>query len=219
MATITTTTDLWSPFYGLDKVEVDYDDDEESESDGSEEEGKKAEEQENENGEEYDDDEDYEDEDEEEEQWFDIKSRVEPLRAIPMPERLHVDIHQFYIPPSGGTGSESESLGASDAADADAEEESESNTITATPTTTKIGTIHLSKDIFGCYPIRTDILIRVVQYQRNKKRGKRYPAYSKTISEVSGSGRKVRPQKGGGTARAGHKRPPHWRGGAKAHGE
>lgn len=41
---------------------------------------------------------------------------------------------------------------------------------------------------------------------------------TKSIAEVSGSGRKVRPQKGGGSARAGHSRPPHWRGGAKAHG-
>lgn len=41
---------------------------------------------------------------------------------------------------------------------------------------------------------------------------------TKRIGEISGSGRKVRPQKGGGVARAGHSRPPHWRGGAKAHG-
>lgn len=41
---------------------------------------------------------------------------------------------------------------------------------------------------------------------------------TKRIGEIRGSGRKVRPQKGQGTARAGHSRPPHWRGGAKAHG-
>jgi large subunit ribosomal protein L4 len=35
---------------------------------------------------------------------------------------------------------------------------------------------------------------------------------------VSGRGAKVRAQKGGGIARAGNKRPPHWRGGVKAHG-
>jgi len=28
----------------------------------------------------------------------------------------------------------------------------------------------------------------------------------------------MRQQKGTGMARCGHKRPPHWRGGAKAHG-
>lgn len=42
--------------------------------------------------------------------------------------------------------------------------------------------------------------------------------HSKGISEVSGSGAKHHPQKGTGRARAGHSRPPHWRGGAKAHG-
>jgi large subunit ribosomal protein L4 len=83
----------------------------------------------------------------------------------------------------------------------------------------KVGTFHLSPKIFGQDPIRTDILHRCVVYQRNKKRGFRNPgAKTKTISEVSGSGRKVRNQKGGGVARAGHRRPAHWKGGAKAHG-
>lgn len=81
------------------------------------------------------------------------------------------------------------------------------------------GTIHLSPNIFGKDPIRTDILHRCVIYQRNKKRGRRNGgAKTKTIGEVSGSGKKMRNQKGGGVARAGHKRPAHWRGGAKAHG-
>lgn len=83
----------------------------------------------------------------------------------------------------------------------------------------EVGTIHLSSEAFGQDPIRTDILHRCIVYLRNKKRGKRNGgARTKTISEVSGSGKKVRNQKGGGTARAGHKRPAHWRGGAKAHG-
>ena len=120
-------------------------------------------------------------------EMFDASTRPEPLKAIPLPERLHVDIHQFNCADEDGN--------------------------------TKVGTIHLSRDVFGCDPIRTDILQRVVQYQRNKKRGKRYPAYTKTISEVSGSGKKMRAQKGSGNARCGHKRPPHWRGGAKAHGK
>ena len=86
-------------------------------------------------------------------------------------------------------------------------------------TSNPIGTIHLSPYVFGNDPIRTDILHRCVIYQRNKKRGLRNNgARTKTISEISGSGNKVRAQKGGGIARAGHKRPPHWRGGAKAHG-
>lgn len=83
----------------------------------------------------------------------------------------------------------------------------------------EVGSIHLSAEIFGQDPIREDILHRCIIYQRNKKRGRRNGgARTKTIAEVSGSGRKVRPQKGQGTARAGHSRPPHWRGGAKAHG-
>lgn len=83
----------------------------------------------------------------------------------------------------------------------------------------KVGTYHLSEKTFGNDPIRVDILQRVVVWQRNKFRGKRNAgARTKTISEVSGSGRKVRPQKGQGKARAGHSRPAHWRGGAKAHG-
>ena len=83
---------------------------------------------------------------------------------------------------------------------------------------TPVGSIHLSTSVFGLDQIRFDLVKRVVQYQRNKKRGLRFPALTKTISTISGSGKKVRPQKGGGTSRAGHKRPAHWRGGAKAHG-
>lgn len=81
----------------------------------------------------------------------------------------------------------------------------------------QVGTIFLDEAVFGHDPIRVDFLKRAVDYYRAKKRGMR-KAVSKTISERSGSGRKVRPQKGGGTARAGHSRPAHWRGGAKAHG-
>lgn len=83
----------------------------------------------------------------------------------------------------------------------------------------EVGTFHLSPQTFGCSPVRVDILQRCVVWQRNKKRGRRNPgAITKTINTKRGSGRKVRPQKGGGQARAGHRRPPHWRGGAKAHG-
>ena len=86
-------------------------------------------------------------------------------------------------------------------------------------TAASIGTLPLSPLTFGLSPIRIDILHRCVVYQRNKKRGKRNAgAVTKTISQVSGSGRKVRRQKGLGAARAGHSRPAHWRGGAKAHG-
>lgn len=82
---------------------------------------------------------------------------------------------------------------------------------------TVVGSCTLPTVLFGQDPIRVDIMKRVVVYQRNKKRGKR-KSKTKTISEKSGSGRKVRKQKGTGMARAGHSRPTHWRGGAKAHG-
>lgn len=79
------------------------------------------------------------------------------------------------------------------------------------------GTLWLESTVFGADPIRIDLIKQAVDYIRNKIRGRR-KAKSKTISEVSGSGRKVRQQKGTGKARAGHSRPAHWRGGAKAHG-
>jgi large subunit ribosomal protein L4 len=85
------------------------------------------------------------------------------------------------------------------------------------PDGTKSGTIWLDETVFGLDPIRIDLIKQSVDYIRNKIRGRR-KAKSKTISEVSGSGRKVRRQKGTGQARAGHSRPAHWRGGAKAHG-
>ncbi|KAG7372042.1 50S ribosomal protein L4 [Nitzschia inconspicua] len=81
----------------------------------------------------------------------------------------------------------------------------------------KSGTIWLNESVFGIDPIRIDLIKQSVDYIRNKIRGRR-KAKTKTISEVSGSGRKVRQQKGSGKARAGHSRPAHWRGGAKAHG-
>lgn len=79
------------------------------------------------------------------------------------------------------------------------------------------GTIWLEESVFGQEDIRVDLIKRNVNYIRNKIRGKR-KSKTKTIGEVSGSGKKVRQQKGTGRARAGHSRPAHWRGGAKAHG-
>jgi len=130
-----------------------------------------------------DEEEDYESDDEEEERiLYDLSTKPDIPRAIPLPQRLHVPVIDIK------SGEE-------------------------------VGTFHLSEKTFGNDPVRVDILHRVVVYQRNKKRGRRNAgARTKTISEVSGSGRKVRPQKGGGQARAGHSRPAHWRGGAKAHG-
>lgn len=122
------------------------------------------------------------DEEEEERILYDLSTKPDVPRAIPLPQRLHVPVVDIK------TGEE-------------------------------VGTFHLSEKTFGNDPVRVDLLHRVVVWQRNKKRGKRNAgAITKTISEVRGSGRKVRAQKGGGVARAGHSRPAHWRGGAKAHG-
>eukprot|EP00934_Nitzschia_sp_Nitz4_P001245 Nitzschia sp. Nitz4//scaffold16_size188269//112544//113575//NITZ4_001799-RA/size188269-processed-gene-0.22-mRNA-1//1//CDS//3329538541//1245//frame0 len=101
-------------------------------------------------------------------------------QVVPLPERLHANIHH------SATGSVS-------------------------------GTIWLDATVFGVDPIRVDLIKQNVDYIRNKIRGMR-KAHSKTIAFVSGSGKKVRQQKGTGSARAGHSRPAHWRGGAKAHG-
>jgi len=91
------------------------------------------------------------------------------------------------------------------------------HTLFAPEHSSEVGTIWLNERVFGQSPIRVDLLKRSVDYCRNKMRGKR-TAKTKTISEVSGSGRKLRQQKGTGMARVGHRRPPHFRGGAKAHG-
>ncbi|KAL7538535.1 hypothetical protein ACHAXR_008629 [Thalassiosira sp. AJA248-18] len=140
------------------------------------------EEGEEEDTDEYESDEEYDSEDEEERILYDLSTKPDVPRAIPLPQRLHVPVMDIK------TGEE-------------------------------VGTFHLSEKTFGNDPIRVDILHRVVVWQRNKKRGKRNAgARTKTISEVSGSGKKVRAQKGSGKARAGHSRPAHWRGGAKAHG-
>eukprot|EP00903_Cladosiphon_okamuranus_P020626 g18936.t1 len=80
---------------------------------------------------------------------------------------------------------------------------------------TPVGTVSLSPKVFSV-PMRRDVVHDVVRWQLAKRRSGN--GQTKTIAEVSGSGRKVRAQKGGGIARAGHSRPPHWRGGAKAHG-
>lgn len=79
------------------------------------------------------------------------------------------------------------------------------------------GTLILDETVFGKDPTRIDLLKRAVDYIRARKRGYR-KAKMKTLSEVSGSGKKMRKQKGTGQARAGHKRPPHWRGGGNSKG-
>jgi hypothetical protein len=161
------------------------------------------------------------------EEFYDLLSlpkQYQPRRAIPLPQRLHVQVHQFYN--DGGTIENKNDDDFEDDDDSSSNNKNDTqendtilNKTNGSTNNNIVGSIQLPSDIFGKYPIRTDIIHRVVVYQRNKKRGKRNGgARTKTISEVSGSGKKMRQQKGTGMARCGHKRPPHWRGGAKAHG-
>ncbi|KAK6357068.1 54S ribosomal protein, mitochondrial [Orbilia javanica] len=65
-------------------------------------------------------------------------------------------------------------------------------------------------------PLRRDILHRAIVYEGNAHRLGR--AKTKYRSEIVGSGKKLRPQKGTGRARLGDVSSPMLRGGAKAHG-
>ena len=75
--------------------------------------------------------------------------------------------------------------------------------------------IELDSDVFN-QPLRRDLVHNVfIYYQKlnwiQTHKTKRY-------AEISGSGKKMRPQKGSGQARAGFKRVAHWPKGAKVHG-
>jgi len=73
------------------------------------------------------------------------------------------------------------------------------------------GSIDVSDDIFG-QPSRPDILARMVRWQLAKRRAGTHD--TKEIGEISGGGKKPRPQKGSGRSRQGSTRSPQWRGGA-----
>ncbi|GAB4851431.1 hypothetical protein Ancab_030833 [Ancistrocladus abbreviatus] len=77
------------------------------------------------------------------------------------------------------------------------------------------GLVVLAGDVFDL-PIRKDIVHRVVRWQLAKRQQGTHS--TKTISEVSGTGRKPYPQKGTGRARHGTLRGPQFRGGATMHG-
>ncbi|NLU43221.1 MAG: 50S ribosomal protein L4 [Firmicutes bacterium] len=75
---------------------------------------------------------------------------------------------------------------------------------------TRIGEIDLNESVFGA-EVKEALLHQVVVMQlANKRRG---TASTKTISEVSGGGRKPWRQKGTGRARQGSTRSPLWPGG------
>jgi len=74
---------------------------------------------------------------------------------------------------------------------------------------------NLSKDIFGVEPNDHAIYLDVKQYLANQRQGTHK---SKERAEISGSTRKIKKQKGTGTARAGSIKSPLFRGGGRAFG-
>ena len=73
------------------------------------------------------------------------------------------------------------------------------------------GSIDVSDEVFGL-PARPDILARMVRWQLAKRRAGTHD--TKEIGEISGGGKKPRPQKGSGRSRQGSTRSPQWRHGA-----
>jgi len=78
-----------------------------------------------------------------------------------------------------------------------------------------VGKADLADAIFGIEP-RADILHRVVTWQRNKARAGTHS--TKTVSDITGSSRKMIKQKKTGNARQGERFNVHMRGGAVVHG-
>jgi large subunit ribosomal protein L4 len=77
------------------------------------------------------------------------------------------------------------------------------------------GDIELSDAIFGL-KVRKDLLHRMVEWQRAKARSGTHK--TKTISEISGTGKKPFKQKGSGNARQGSMRSAQMRGGSTIFG-
>ena len=74
----------------------------------------------------------------------------------------------------------------------------------------EVETVELSKGIFSGIINKAVVYQAVRSYNANQRQG---TASTKTISEVSGGGKKPWAQKGTGRARAGSTRSPLWRGG------
>src|SRR5690554_4632206 len=73
------------------------------------------------------------------------------------------------------------------------------------------GEVTLDANVFGV-EVKDDILHRIVHWQLNKRRAGTHS--TKTVSEVSGTGKKPWKQKGTGRARQGSMRSPQFVGGA-----
>jgi large subunit ribosomal protein L4 len=75
--------------------------------------------------------------------------------------------------------------------------------------------VTLSKEVFGIEPNDHAIYLDVKQFLANQRQGTHK---SKQRAEISGSTRKIKKQKGTGTARAGSIKSPVFRGGGRAFG-
>lgn len=75
--------------------------------------------------------------------------------------------------------------------------------------------VELSDDVFGVEPNQHAVYLAVKQYHANQRQGTHS---SKGRSEVAGSTRKIKKQKGTGTARAGDIKNPVFRGGGRMFG-
>lgn len=75
--------------------------------------------------------------------------------------------------------------------------------------------LNLSKDIFSIEPNDHAIYLDVKQYLANQRQGKHK---TKERADISGSTRKIKRQKGTGTARAGSIKSPIFRGGGRVFG-
>lgn len=75
--------------------------------------------------------------------------------------------------------------------------------------------VNLSDDVFGIEPNKHAIYLDVKQYLANQRQGTHK---SKERAEISGSTRKIKKQKGTGTARAGSIKSPVFKGGGRIFG-
>lgn len=80
-----------------------------------------------------------------------------------------------------------------------------------------MSTIKLPDAIFG-ETLRSDIIYRCLRHRVIQRRNQNGIRPTKTVTTISGSGKKPRPQKGGGQARMGKKRSNITNRGEKAHG-
>ncbi len=82
-------------------------------------------------------------------------------------------------------------------------------------TSKKVSDLELLESVFNA-PVRRDLLHRVVNWQLARRRAGTHS--TKTVAEVSGTGKKPFRQKGTGNARQGNKRSPLQRTGGVSHG-